>query len=104
LEDENIRKVGHDLKFDAIVLAQHGISCAGSLRTSCSRVTCSTPIGRRIRSKTAIEHVGYKALREEDVWTRREGADLAGVPLTPHATTRASAPIWRCSWPHLSAS
>ena len=29
LEDESIRKVGHDLKFDAIVLARHGITLRG---------------------------------------------------------------------------
>ena len=29
LEDPSIRKVGHDLKFDVIVLARHGVALAG---------------------------------------------------------------------------
>ena len=78
LEDPAIGKVGHDLKFDAIVLARHGVALRGLDSTRCSPATCSTPRGRRIRSRTlALEHLGYKALTEEDVC----GSGAKAMPL-----------------------
>jgi DNA polymerase I len=70
-EDENIRKVGHDLKFDAIVLARHGIRLTG-LETDvmiASYLLDATRSSHPLED-LAIEHTGYKALTEEDVCGR----------------------------------
>ena len=49
---QSIAKVGHDLKFDAIVLARHGVDAARASRpTRCWRATCSMRRARRIRSR-----------------------------------------------------
>jgi DNA polymerase-1 len=71
LEDEAIRKVGHDLKFDAIVLARHGITLRG-LETDvmiASYLLDATRSSHPLED-LAIEHANYKALREEDVCGR----------------------------------
>jgi DNA polymerase-1 len=67
-EDASIRKVGHDLKFDTIVLANHGIELRG--RSFDSMLACylldATRSGHPLE-EAALEHVGYKALSEADV-------------------------------------
>jgi DNA polymerase-1 len=71
LEDPAILKIGHDLKFDAIVLARHGISLSG-LGTDTmlgSYLLDATRSGHPLE-ELALEHAGYKALREEDVCGR----------------------------------
>jgi DNA polymerase-1 len=71
LEDESIAKVGHDLKFDAIVLARHGITLRGlDMDTMiASYLIDATRSGHRIED-LALEHASYKALTEEDVCGR----------------------------------
>jgi DNA polymerase I len=71
LEDEAIRKVGHDLKFDAIVLANHGISLRGLAFDSmlASYLLDATRPGHPLE-ETSLEHLGYKALTEEDLCGR----------------------------------
>ena len=70
LEDDSLRKVGHDLKFDAIVLAQHGVTLRGldtdvMIASYLVDANFAHPL-----EDLSIEHVGYKALREEDVCGR----------------------------------
>jgi DNA polymerase-1 len=83
LEDESLRKVGHDLKFDCILLAKHGITLAG-LDTDvmiASYLLDATRSSHPLED-LAIEHVGYKALREEDVCGRgAKGVSFAAIPL-----------------------
>ena len=71
LEDATIRKVGHDLKFDAIVLARHGIALAGLAFDSmlASYLLDATRPGHPLE-ETSLEHLGYKALTEEDLCGR----------------------------------
>jgi DNA polymerase-1 len=71
LEDESIRKVGHDLKFDMEVLAQHGITLRGLGFDSmiASYLLDATRPGHPLED-TSLEHLGYKALTEEDVCGR----------------------------------
>ena len=71
LQDPAIEKVGHDLKFDTIVLAQHGIALAGlGLDTMLAHYLLdSTRTGHPLEA-TALEHLSYKALTEEDVCGR----------------------------------
>src|SRR5262249_37331892 len=83
LEDEAVKKSGHDLKFDAIVLARHGVTLRG-LETDtmlASFLLDSSRAGHRLED-LALEHTSYKALSEEDVCGRGVKAlSLADVPI-----------------------
>ncbi len=83
LEDEAIKKEGHDLKFDSIVLARHGVTLRG-LETDtmlASYLLDATRSGHLIED-LALEHTNYKALSEEDVCGRGAKAiSLAEVPV-----------------------
>jgi DNA polymerase-1 len=83
LEDARVAKVGHDTKFDALVLAQHGIELAGLVFDSMvvSYLLDATRSGHPLED-TALEHLGYKALTEEDVCGRgAKAAPLASLPM-----------------------
>jgi DNA polymerase-1 len=71
LEDPSIAKVGHDLKFDSIVLSRHGIDLAGLEFDSmlASYLLDATRPGHPLE-ESSLEHLGYKALTEEDVCGR----------------------------------
>jgi len=71
LEDEAVRKVGHDLKFDAVVLEAHGIALRGLAFDSmmASYVLDAGRSGHPIE-EASLEHLGYKALTWEDVCGR----------------------------------
>ena len=71
LEDPAVRKVGHDLKFDVVVLARHGITLQGLAFDSmlASYLLDATRPGHPLE-ETSLEHLGYKALTEEDVCGR----------------------------------
>jgi DNA polymerase-1 len=82
LEDPAIAKVGHDLKFDTIVLARHGIELSG-LETDtmlASYLLDATRSGHPLEA-AALEHLGYKALAEEDICGR--GAKAVGLARVP---------------------
>jgi DNA polymerase-1 len=71
LEDETIAKTGHDLKFEVIVLGRHGITLRGLRFDSmlASYLLDATRPGHPLE-ETSLEHLGYKALTEEDVCGR----------------------------------
>jgi DNA polymerase-1 len=71
LEDPLIRKLGHDLKFDALLLARHGIVLGGLEFDSmlASYLLDATRPGHPLE-ESSLEHLGYKALTEEDVCGR----------------------------------
>jgi DNA polymerase-1 len=70
-EDDATRKRGHDLKFELIVLARHGIALRGLAIDSmlASYLLDATRPGHPLE-ETSLEHLGYKALTEEDVCGR----------------------------------
>ena len=81
LEDDSIRKVGHDLKFDLVVLARHGIALKGLAFDAmlASYLLDATRPGHPLE-ETSLEHLGYKALTEEDICGRGAKAQpLAGL-------------------------
>ena len=86
LEDPAVSKVGHDTKFDAILLAQHGVALAGLVFDSMvvSYLLDATRSGHPLED-TALEHLGYKALTEEDVCGR--GARMVALASLPMAAT-----------------
>jgi DNA polymerase-1 len=71
LEDPTVEKVGHDLKFDAIVLARHGVTLLGlTTDTMLASYLLDATRSAHLLEDLALEHAGYKALREEDVCGR----------------------------------
>jgi len=86
LEDALIEKVGHDLKFDSIVLARHGVTLRGlGLDTMlASYLLDATRSGHPLEG-TALEHLGYKALTEDELCGRGAKATPL-VDLPPDAT------------------
>ncbi len=71
LEDPAVEKVGHDLKFDVLVLARHGIEVQGLAFDTmlASYLLDATRSGHPLE-ETALEHLGYKALAEEAICGR----------------------------------
>ncbi len=97
-EDAAIAKVGHDLKFDAIVLARHGITLQGvDTDTMLASYLLDATRSSHPLEDLAIEHAGYKALREEDVCGRgAKGISFAEVPIESaldYAGERADLPL-----------
>jgi DNA polymerase-1 len=83
LEDPAIRKIGHDLKFDAILLARHGVHLQG-LETDTMIASYLVDANRSSHplEELALEHTGYKALTEEDVCGRgAKSLSFAQIPV-----------------------
>jgi DNA polymerase I len=105
LEDPAIRKIGHDLKFDAIVLARHGITLRGfDLDTMLASYLIDASRSEHRLEDLALEHTSYKALSEEDVCGRGARAvsfaDLPAEAALDYAGERADlagqlAPLFR---------
>ncbi len=97
LEDGSVRKIGHDLKFDMVMLARHGVKLAGlDLDTMiASYLLDSTRSAHRLED-LALEHASYKALTEEDVCGRGAKAiSLSSLPpdaALDYAAERADLP------------
>src|SRR5262249_39563190 len=82
LENESIRKVGHDLKFDAVVLARHGVTLRGiDLDTMLASYLVDATRSGHTLEDLALEHTSYKAMTEEDLCGRgAKAVTLADVP------------------------
>jgi len=83
LEDPAISKVGHDLKTSLVLLARQGVELRGlGLDTMLgSYLLDATKPGHPLEN-TALDHLGYKALSEEDVCGRGAKA-VALATLSP---------------------
>lgn len=82
LEDITVIKDGHDLKFDAIVLARHGVTLRGlGLDTMLASYLLDATSAHPLED-LALEHTSYKALTVEDVCGKGVKAmSLADVPV-----------------------
>jgi len=81
LEDARLRKAGHDLKFDAIVLERHGVALAGiETDTMLASYLLDATRSAHPLEELAIEHAGYKALREQSPQRRPSLLRLRAVP------------------------
>ena len=96
-----IAKVGHDLKFDAIVLARHGVDAARArLDTMLASYLLDATRSEHRLEDLALEHTSYKALTEEDVCGRGAKARVARPTCRSRrrSTSPASAPTSPGSW------
>ena len=97
-EDAGVGKIGHDLKFDAIVLARHGIVLQGlETDTMLASYLLDATRSSHPLEELALEHAGYKALREEDVCGRgAKAVSFAEIPVEAaldYAGERADLPL-----------
>jgi DNA polymerase I len=68
LEDPAIAKIGHDLKFDLMMLAHEGVALNGlEFDTMLADYVLDPTRSSHTIEEAALEHLGYKALRQEDV-------------------------------------
>ena len=75
LENPAIGKVGHDLKFCLMLLAHEGIALAGlEFDTMLADYVLDPTSSRHTLEEAAMEHLGYKALAQEDVCGRGQKA------------------------------
>jgi DNA polymerase I len=83
LEDEAIRKDGHDLKFDAIMLARYGVTLRGlNTDTMLGSYLLDATRSEHLLEDLALEYTSYKALSEEEVCGRGAKAlSLASLPV-----------------------
>ena len=105
LEDATITKSGHDLKFDAILLARHGVTLRGfDIDTMLTSYLLDATRSEHRLEDLALEQTNYKALKEEDVCGRgAKSVSLADLPVEAaltYAAERADlvvqlAPIFR---------
>jgi DNA polymerase-1 len=83
LEDPSVGKIGHDLKFDAILLQRHGITLAGlETDTMLASYLVDATRSEHLLEDLALEHTGYKALTEEEVCGRgAKAVSFAQIPV-----------------------
>jgi DNA polymerase-1 len=68
LEDPSLAKIGHDLKFDLMMLSHEGIVLAGlEFDTMLASYVLDATRSSHTLEEIALEHVGYKALTQEDI-------------------------------------
>ncbi|MBI3401528.1 MAG: DNA polymerase I [Acidobacteria bacterium] len=81
-EDAAIKKSGHDLKSDAILLARHGITLRGlDTDTMLASYLIDSTRSEHKLEELALEHLGYKALTDEDVCGKgAKAVSLADLP------------------------
>jgi DNA polymerase-1 len=81
-EDPAILKVGHDLKSDVIVLARHGVTLQGlAADTMLASYLLDPARSGHLLEAAALEHLGYKAVTEENICGR--GAKAIAIVDTP---------------------
>jgi DNA polymerase-1 len=81
-EDGSIKKIGHDLKSDALLLARHGVTLRGyGVDTMlASYLLDSTRSGHPLEG-VALEHLGYKAVTEDELCGRgAKSTPIADLP------------------------
>jgi len=97
-ENPAIRKIGHDVKFDAIVLARHGVTLAGiDFDTMIASYLVDATRSSHLVEDLALEQIGYKARREEDVCGRGARAlrlsDVSPDTIVDFAGERSDLPL-----------
>ena len=96
-EDPTIAKIGHDLKFDGVVLARHEIIVAGyEFDTMLASYLLDATRSEHPLEETALEYLTYKAIKEEELRGKGSRArSIADVPpdlMVTYAGERADLP------------
>ena len=88
LEDASTPKSGHDLKFDAIMLARHGVRLQGlGTDTMLTSYLVDATRSEHKLEDLALEYTSYKALKDEDVCGRgAKSVSLADLPVEAAVT------------------
>jgi len=88
LEDASTPKSGHDLKFDAIMLARHGVRLQGlGTDTMLTSYLVDATRSEHKLEDLALEYTSYKALKDEDVCGRgAKSVSLAELPVEAAVT------------------
>jgi DNA polymerase-1 len=85
LEDPSIAKIGHDLKFDLMMLSHEGIALQGlEFDTMLATYVLDATRSSHTIEEIALEYLGYKALTQEDIC----GAGQKAIAL-PHLPAAA---------------
>jgi DNA polymerase-1 len=109
LEDASVLKIGHNLKYDWLVLAQHGIEVAPSDDTMLMSYVLDAGRGNNGIDELAQRWLGHKRVLSTEILERRKGAfGFARVPIeraTRHAAEEADIVLrlWRLFKPRLIA-
>ena len=98
LTDETVEKVGHDVKYDAIVLARHGVTVAGpGFDTMLASYLLDSTRAPHALETLSIEHLDYKPLTEEAVYGKgaksSAPADMPATATLAYAAERADLPL-----------
>ena len=87
LENPSIAKIGHDLKFDLMMLAHEGIALEGlEFDTMLASYVLDATRSSHTIEEIALEHLGYKALTQEDIC----GTGQKAIPLPQLPAGRAA--------------
>jgi len=85
LENPSIAKIGHDLKFDLMMLRHEGIELNGlEFDTMLASYVLDATRSSHTIEEVGLEHLGYKALTQEDIC----GTSQKAIPL-PHLPAAA---------------
>jgi len=98
LADPMVEKVGHDVKYDAIVLARHGVKVSGpGFDTMLASYLLDSTRAPHALETLSIEHLDYKPLTEEGMYGRgakaSAPADLPAAATLAYAAERADLPL-----------
>jgi len=96
--DEQVEKVGHDVKYDAIVLARHGLTVAGpGFDTMLASYLLDSTRAPHALETLSIEHLDYKPLTEEGIYGKGARAttpdNLPATATLSYAAERADLPL-----------
>ncbi len=110
LEDPNIAKLGHNLKYDRSVLLNHGIEMRGiAFDTMLESYTVNSTATRHDMDSLALKYLGWKTIHFEDVAGKgAKQISFNEVPLeqaTPYAAEDADVclRLHELLWPRISA-
>ena len=98
LGDAAVEKVGHDVKYDAIVLARHGVTVAGpGFDTMLASYLLDSTRAPHALETLCIEHLDYKPLTEEALYGKgaraSAPADLPATATLAYAAEQADLPL-----------
>jgi DNA polymerase I len=98
LADEDVEKIGHDVKYDAIVLARHGVAVGGpGFDTMLASYLIDSTRAPHALEDLSVSYLGYKPLTEEGVYGKgakaTAAADLPASASLAFAGERADLPL-----------